>query len=154
MKTILRLLAVCALALSGCQSIEKKVRDIPPFEFKSWSHSDHYGVFTDVISMSGASWTLNQDGSATLKIDHYEGDAAYAGTVGPHDVVENLVINFPPETPQAQALSRVGKNPVMGLNTPASGTLPYVSPGTVTLTAPTMVTQPGTTTTTVTTAVK
>ncbi len=100
-------IAFAIFALCGCKSITQKVRDVPGFEFKSWSHSDRYGVFTDSVSASGAKWTLNADGSATLVLDHYDGSAAWAGSVGPHDVIEGLVINFPPTSPQAVALQHL-----------------------------------------------
>ncbi len=105
--TLLSLLLVYVLIGVGCASVESRVRKVPGFEFKSWSHSDRYGVFTDSVSASGAKWTLNADGSATLVLDHYDGSAAWAGSVGPHDVLEGLVITFPPLSPQAVALKHL-----------------------------------------------
>jgi len=99
------LLCLLALSLTSCASVESRVRKVPGFSFKSWSHSDRYGVFTDTISMSGAKWVLNADGSATLTVGRYEGSAAWAGSVGPHDVIEELTVTFPPSSPQAQALA-------------------------------------------------
>ena len=99
------LLACLALALAGCTSLESSLRKVPPVEFKSWSHSDRYGMFTDSLVLGGAKWTLNPDGSATLTLDHYDGNAAWAGSVGPHDVIEGLVVHFAKDTPQAQALA-------------------------------------------------
>jgi hypothetical protein len=95
-----------ALFASGCTSIEKRVRSVPSFNFETWSHSDRYGVFTDSVTINGASWELNADGSATLKIAQYDGQAAWAGTVGPHDAFSKLVVIFPPMSPQAQTLAR------------------------------------------------
>jgi hypothetical protein len=95
---------VAALSLAGCGTLEKKVRTIPPFAFKSWSHSDRYGVFTDSINVSGVAWQINGDGSVDAVIDHYDGWAAYAGTVGPHDTIEGLKIHFPADSAQAAAI--------------------------------------------------
>lgn len=97
--------AFAAFLASGCSTIDQKVRSMPAFNFKSWSHSDRYGLFTDSVIISGVSWTYNADGTATAKVDHYDGQAAWAGTVGPHDVIESLEIIFPPTSPQAQALA-------------------------------------------------
>ncbi len=94
------------LAFSGCTSIESSLGKIPPIEFKSWSHSGRYGLLTDSLVFAGAKWTLESDGSATLTLDHYDGSAAWAGSVGPHDVIEGLVVHFPPGSPQAVALAR------------------------------------------------
>lgn len=107
MKKLVLLLAaaIAAFLVSGCSSIDQKVRSMPAFNFKSWSHSDRYGLFTDSVIISGVSWTYNADGSATARVGHYDGQAAWAGTVGPHDVIEELEIVFPPSSPQAQALA-------------------------------------------------
>lgn len=102
------LLLACALlvsgCLTGCMSVEKTMRTIPGFEFESWSHSDRYGVFTDSVTLAGAKWELAADGSATLTLAQYDGSAAWAGTVGPHDIVSKLVVHFPPTSPQAVML--------------------------------------------------
>lgn len=110
MKTILVLLTLAAaLVLSGCASVESTVRKVPGFNFKSWAHSDRYGVFTDTVTISGARWTLNPDGSATLEVDQYDGQAAWAGTVGPHDTFSGLVVNFPPNSPQALTVAHLAR---------------------------------------------
>jgi hypothetical protein len=111
MKITLLLFLVVSL-FAGCATVDKHVREIPGFAFKSWSHSDRYGLFTDSIVASGAKWTINADGSATLTLDHYDGQAAWAGTVGPHDVIESLEIVFPATSPQAQAL-QLGVRPAV-----------------------------------------
>ena len=105
----LAFLLFAALMLAGCASVEKTVRQVPSFNFKSWAHSDRYGVFTDTITISGAKWTLNADGSATLEVDQYDGQAAWAGTVGPHDTFAGLVVTFPPNSPQALSLAHLQK---------------------------------------------
>lgn len=107
MKKLLPLLV--ALVLVGCSSVEGTIRKLPPFEFESWGHSDRYGVFTDNFTLAGAKWQLNADGSATLTLAQYDGNAAWAGTVGPHDVISKLVISFPPLSPQAQTLAHLAR---------------------------------------------
>lgn len=108
------LVAVLAWAffVAGCASIEKNVHRVPSIDFESWTHSDRYGVFTDNVVLTGATWTLNPDGSATLKIDYYDGSAAWAGMVGPHDTIKNLRVHFPPQSPQAQALAAGTQPPI------------------------------------------
>ncbi len=97
------------LALSACQTVESTIRKLPPFEFESWAHADRYGVFTDTVTLSGAKWVLNEDGSATLTINQYDGSAAWAGTVGPHDVVSKLSVTFPPASAQAVTLAHLSR---------------------------------------------
>ena len=111
MKIIALILATIALAFAGCSSVEKTVRKIPGFNFETWSHSDRYGVFTDTVTIAGAKWTLNLDGSATLEVGQYDGQVAWAGTVGPHDTFSKLVVNFPPDSPQAKTLAHFLNNP-------------------------------------------
>lgn len=98
-------LPLLCLLLTACQSLDSRLRSLPPVAFKSWAHSDRYGLFTDSVTVSGASWKLNPDGSATLTIAQYDGQAAWAGAVGPHDTFSDLVVTFPAGTPQAAVLS-------------------------------------------------
>lgn len=108
MNTIKSLLVLVALVVlsAGCSNIETRLRKVPGISFEAWSHSDRYGPFTDKITVSGAKWTLNADGSATLMIDNYDVEATWAGALGPHDTMSKLVVNFPPTSPQAVALTR------------------------------------------------
>ncbi|HEX2656142.1 MAG TPA: hypothetical protein VHN11_21170 [Xanthobacteraceae bacterium] len=94
------------LLIAGCASVENNLRKVPAFEFERWSHSDRYGVFTDNFAISGVKWTLTEDGWAVLEIDAYDGNAAWAGTVGPHDAISKLKVRFPPGSPQAKALAK------------------------------------------------
>ncbi len=107
MKKLVQALSAIAvlLFLAGCSFIPNTSK-FPTFSFDNWTHVGKYGLFTDQVNVSGASWTINPDGSATLKIDKYDGDATYAGTIGPHDTFTKLVITYPAGSPQATAAAK------------------------------------------------
>lgn len=106
MKPLLASLVFFAGLLSGCVNLQKSVEKVPPFSFETWTHTERYGLFTANVNVSGADWVLNPDGSADATFKSWDIGAAWAGAVGPHDVMTNLKIHFPATSPQAQSLAR------------------------------------------------
>ena len=85
------LLAATALcALSGCLGPHIA---IPPGELASWEHIGSFGPWQSHIVMHG----VVKQADGTFRVQDYSGSATWLG-IGPHDVIQGLVINPAPAT--------------------------------------------------------
>lgn len=105
----LLLIAALSALLSGCVTHgsapnESFFEKVPVFDVEDWSHSGKYFAFTDGFTVQSISWSRDSDGSVTVRVSGYEGDATYAGSVGPHDKLRLVTMTFAPNSPQALKL--------------------------------------------------